>query len=149
MTALQESALIWLAAIVLLLLGLSGYVTSTSTASAKMVEAGGVSDLPVDLTAEVVQILYTKGEIEVVDVREPWEYGAGHIPGARLIPLDDLPTRLDAVPREACVVVVCERGIRSSSAQRLMANVGFDDVHNMVDGMEAWRQRGYDQVTGM
>lgn len=149
MTALQQSALIWLVAILLLLFGLRGYFTSTSTASVEMLETGEELVQTMDLTSEVVQALYTDDEMVVIDVREQWEYDQGHIPGAQLIPIDELPNRLNEVPRGERIVVVCERGIRSDHGKHLLIEEGFENVHNMVDGMEAWRQRGYDQVTGM
>jgi rhodanese-related sulfurtransferase len=104
----------------------------------------GEADLPVDLSHETVQDLHADDEVVVVDVRQPVEYAAGRIPGARLIPLDELPNRLDEVPEDQRVVVVCRSGNRSSSAQRLLADEGFDNVHNMLGGMIAWEGAGYD-----
>ncbi len=113
------------------------------TQDAAMAEVGEV-DLPVDLSYETVQDLHADDEVVIVDVRQPEEYAAGRIPGARLIPLNELPSRLDEVPQDERVVVVCRSGNRSSSAQRLLADGGFDNVHNMLGGMIAWESAGYD-----
>jgi glyoxylase-like metal-dependent hydrolase (beta-lactamase superfamily II)/rhodanese-related sulfurtransferase len=78
----------------------------------------------------------------VVDVREPAEYAAGHVPGAVSIPQADLALRLDDVPRDRDVLVVCEGGIRSVRAARFLKQVGFSKVNNLVGGTSAWRQAG-------
>jgi rhodanese-related sulfurtransferase len=80
----------------------------------------------------------------VLDVREPGEYAAGHIPGALLIPLGELPDRLHEVPEEGPVVVVCRSGNRSGQALRFLRQQGFDNVHNMLGGMLAWQRAGYE-----
>ena len=78
----------------------------------------------------------------VVDVREPKEYAAGHVPGAVSIPQAELALRLEDLPRDRDVLVVCEGGTRSVRAARFLKQVGFANVNNLVGGTSAWRQAG-------
>ena len=82
--------------------------------------------------------------ITVIDVREDFEWDAGHIPGATWIPLGELPERLDEVPTDGPVVMVCRSGNRSSQALNLLQNQGFENAHNMLGGMNAWSAAGYE-----
>ncbi len=100
--------------------------------------------LPVDLTHEAVQRLHVEDEVVIIDVRQEWEYAQGHIPGAQLLPLNELPERLAEVPRDERVVIVCRSGNRSDQARRLLTREGFDSVHNMLGGMQAWQNAGYE-----
>ena len=73
----------------------------------------------------------------MLDVRTPEEWNEYHIPGSTLIPLDQLETRLNEVPKDKDVVVVCRSGNRSLSATRQLASAGFNVV-NLRGGMLAW-----------
>jgi rhodanese-related sulfurtransferase len=126
---------------------LSGEPTSATTV-VKDERASLDETLSIDLSHETVQALHVRDKIVIVDVRQPGEYAAGHIPGARLIPLGELPDRLDEIPQDEHVVVVCRSGNRSGQAQRILAEEGFDYVHNMLGGMNAWQQAGYDVDKG-
>lgn len=97
-----------------------------------------VMDLGLEVNPETVAELNARGTIAVIDVREDWEYQEGHIPGATLIPLGSLPDRVDEIPQDKPVVLVCRSGNRSSQAYRFLTQQGFDNVHNMVGGMIAW-----------
>jgi rhodanese-related sulfurtransferase len=82
----------------------------------------------------------------LVDVRTPGEFQAGHAPGARSVPLDQLPGRL----RETTTgrqVVICESGRRSASAAALLRREGADVV-DVSGGMAAWRSAGLPVVRG-
>jgi rhodanese-related sulfurtransferase len=73
----------------------------------------------------------------LLDVREPEEYVVGHIAGARLIPLGELPRRIHELPRDREILCVCHSGSRSrAAAQQLMA-AGLRSV-NLNGGMLAW-----------
>lgn len=103
-----------------------------------------VEALPESVDAATVQQIYTREHVVIVDVRTQQEYDGGHIPGARLIPLDELPNRLDEIPTDQTVVTVCRSGNRSGQALNLLRREGFDNIHNMAGGMISWRQQGYD-----
>lgn len=79
-----------------------------------------------------------RGAPLVVDVREPWEVELCRIDGAVAIPLGDIARRLDELPRDRALVLVCHHGGRSQHAAMLLAGAGFADVHNLHGGMEAW-----------
>lgn len=81
----------------------------------------------------------TRGEVVLLDVREPNEWAAGHAPGARHISLGDLdPSALDA---GVAVIAICRSGNRSGKAADALAAAGFR-VRNMSGGMNAWQQQG-------
>ncbi len=75
----------------------------------------------------------------VVDVREPFEYEDGHIPGAVLLPLGQLPQRLGELDPERETVLVCRSGSRSGMATAWLRRQGYGNVRNMVGGMLTWR----------
>ncbi|MGH9394094.1 MAG: molybdopterin-synthase adenylyltransferase MoeB, partial [Terriglobales bacterium] len=74
----------------------------------------------------------------VLDVREPHEYQIGHIPGATLIPLGDLPKRLGELQRGRDIVAQCRSGVRSLKAAKLLREAGFPRVRNLKGGILAW-----------
>lgn len=78
------------------------------------------------------------GEYQLLDVRQPKEYEAGHLPGSLLIPLQELPERLGELDREKPVLVYCAVGGRSRAAAQLLAGRDFTDVVNMAGGIRAW-----------
>ena len=74
----------------------------------------------------------------LVDVREPWEFDLCRIEGSRLIPLGELPRRLDELPRERSLVMICHTGRRSQNAAMLLEQAGLSDVQNLKGGVEGW-----------
>ena len=77
----------------------------------------------------------------LLDVRQPEEFRSGHIPGAKLIPLGDLRTRLNELPKNQEILVICRSGNRSLSATRHLASAGYNAV-NIRGGMNAWSNAG-------
>ena len=100
---------------------------------------GGPSVSPTQATQ-----LINREDALVVDVREPGEYGAGHIIGARNVPL----SRLDAGGAEVAkkkdrpVIVYCDTGNRSAKAAATLRGQGFAKVVNLAGGLGAWQQAG-------
>ncbi len=86
-----------------------------------------VSGVPAELPAALT----------VLDVREDAEWAAGHIDGAQHIPLMQIPNRLDELPAESQVLVVCRSGTRSAQATAFLNAHGRDAV-NLAGGMVAW-----------
>ena len=74
----------------------------------------------------------------ILDVRQPAEFERGHLPGAVLLPLPELPFRLDEVPRDRRVFTVCHAGMRSMSAALQLRAAGWEDVVNLAGGTAAW-----------
>ena len=77
----------------------------------------------------------------VIDVREPMEYLDGHVPGARLIPMGQLPGRLEEIDADAPVYVVCASGNRSGAMAELLRRAGFEAV-NVLGGTKSWIASG-------
>ena len=75
----------------------------------------------------------------LLDVRQPEEYAQEHIPGAKLVPLGELPDRIGELDRTRATIVYCRSGKRAGSATGLLMNAGFDDVWNLTGGMLAWQ----------
>src|SRR5438270_5591127 len=83
----------------------------------------------------------------VVDVREPEEWAAGHIPGAKHVPKSYLESRIEgAVPdRSQHVILYCASGNRSAWAARtLLDDLGYEHVESMTGGFTLWKDRGYE-----
>jgi len=82
--------------------------------------------------------------VQILDVREPDEFSGplGHIAGAVLIPLGELPERLDELDKERPIVAVCKVGGRSAQAVHFLKSAGFARLANLPGGMMRWRQEG-------
>jgi sulfur dioxygenase len=91
---------------------------------------------------EVSEKLESASPPLVVDVREPEEFDGelGHIPGAILIPLKDLPARAGELEsqKERTIVVVCRAGVRSTTGAAILTGLGFEHVANLKGGMLDW-----------
>ena len=91
---------------------------------------------------EVVSGLESKAGPLLLDVRTPQEFAQGHLPGALLVPVSEVPGRLAEV-REASqgreVVVYCERGGRAMRAAESLIDGGFQGVGHLEGDMSAWR----------
>ncbi|WP_448071136.1 rhodanese-like domain-containing protein [Georgenia yuyongxinii] len=83
----------------------------------------------------------------VVDVRQPDEYVQGHVPGAELIPLGEVPTRTAALPTNQPVYVICASGNRSLRATEYLRGVGID-AYSVRGGTKGWIGAGQPVVTG-
>ena len=83
----------------------------------------------------------------ILDVREHDEWTQGHIPGATLIPLGELPNRLNEVPKDKTVVVVCRTGHRSAQGRDILLNAGYTTVTSITGGMTQWQLEGYPITT--
>lgn len=77
-------------------------------------------------------------ELVILDVRQPKEYEAGHIPGAKLIPLPDLTERLGEIDSDKETIVYCAIGGRSRVATQMLAGKGFKNIYNLAGGFKAW-----------
>ena len=84
----------------------------------------------------------------ILDVRQPEEWDQVHIPGATLIPLGELQSRLSEVPRDQEVVVVCRSGNRSQEGRNILKNAGYEQVTSMAGGVNQWQAAGYPTVSG-
>jgi len=78
----------------------------------------------------------------VLDVREPAEFAAGHLPNAKNIPASELDKRVGDLPSGKPVLVCCASGARSGRALGLLRKAGHEQVFNLAGGVSAWRQAG-------
>jgi adenylyltransferase/sulfurtransferase len=91
---------------------------------------------------EDAQKLIASGDVDIVDVREPWEYEQGHIPNARLVPLNTLLSSPQAHLKRDNILMVCGVGQRSAVAAEMAAALGYTRVYNLEGGTTGWIQHG-------
>jgi rhodanese-related sulfurtransferase len=84
----------------------------------------------------------TSGDAVLIDVREAWEWEQQRIPGAVLIPLAEIPQRIDEIPDDRDVYVHCRLGGRSGRAVEFLHEHGRPRAVNMIGGIEAWEEAG-------
>jgi rhodanese-related sulfurtransferase/rubrerythrin len=87
-----------------------------------------------------------KGEFLLLDVRQPEEYEAGHIPGAMLIPLGELEARQEELEQDKKIITYCRSGHRSMAAAIALCELGFKDVHHLEGGILNWL---YETISGI
>ncbi len=86
--------------------------------------------------------MLARDSVAVIDVREPHEYNAGHVPDAKLIPVATVYARRDELPRDRDVIFVCAVGQRSALACEMAAAVGLTRLYNLEGGTDAWIKAG-------
>jgi rhodanese-related sulfurtransferase len=94
-----------------------------------------------DYTPQQVAALLARGELQLIDVRQPHEHEAGRIAGGRLVELAEVPAQADTIDRERPLVFYCRSGARSAMATEAFRNAGFD-AHNMAGGLLEWHAAG-------
>ena len=82
----------------------------------------------------------------LLDVRQQDEWDAGHSPDATLVPLGELAARVDEIPTDQSIVVICRSGGRSTKAAEALVAAGYDAV-NLAGGMQAWDAEGLPCIT--
>ena len=78
----------------------------------------------------------------VLDVREPNEFAEMRVEGSLLIPMSELTGRLEEIPRDRPLLVLCLVGGRSARVTAFLRQQGWEDVANVAGGLEAWQQLG-------
>jgi rhodanese-related sulfurtransferase len=104
-----------------------------------------VTDIEVDV--DRLAEAFAAGAV-VIDVRQPEEYVDGHVAGARLIPLGDVVARLDEIPADRTVYVICQSGHRSLKAAKFLRAQGYDAT-SVAGGTKGWIDSGRDVVRGL
>lgn len=94
----------------------------------------------VEITPQELQARLAGGEaLQLIDVRERFEWDVARLPGARLVPFVTLPEALQTLDRERPVVVYCKGGARGRVAASYLADAGFRRVANLAGGIQRWR----------
>jgi rhodanese-related sulfurtransferase len=90
-------------------------------------------------------LLINREDAYIVDVREPDEYAAGHLPDAKNIPVAKLAERIGELEKfkDKPIIVCCASGMRSSKACAELKKQGFEKLFNLTGGIDAWVGAGY------
>ena len=100
------------------------------------------------LTPAAAAELLATTHVDIVDVREADEWTAGHLDGARLVPLDDLRADPEShLARTSAILFVCAKGARSLTAAKLAERFGFAQIYSLDGGTREWARAGYELVT--
>lgn len=142
----RSAGSLWLPFVALLLLAaviLSACGAAPTPAAQVQAAPGRINEISVDQA-------YQKREAGafMLDVRQPEEWEAAHIPDATLIPLGELASRVAEVPKDQEIVVYCRSGNRSQEGARILQQAGFSNVSSMAGGIIQWNAAGYPTVTG-
>ena len=100
--------------------------------------------LPDEISVDQAYELYEEGTF-LLDVRTPEEWQDYHVDGATLIPLDELESRVDELPQDEEIVVVCRSGNRSQAGRDILRQAGIQST-SMAGGLKGWHTAGYPLV---
>lgn len=91
-------------------------------------------------TTELKTMLKDKNQNPIyIDVRTPGEFKSNKIKGFKNMPLNNLSTSMNQLPKDRQIVIICQSGARSSAAYRQLSSAGFTDLVNVRGGMSQWR----------
>lgn len=102
---------------------------------------------PAEVSVQEARELAQNGAF-FLDVRTQEEWNEVHAEGATLIPLDQLEGRVNEVPKDQQVVIICRSGNRSAQARDLLRRYGFTQVTSVAGGTNDWRAAGFPTVSG-
>ena len=102
------------------------------------VQAGRHSGVREVAPRELAARMQRGDPLDVVDVREPYEWRIGRIEGARMIPLGRIGASMAELPRDREIVLYCHHGVRSLAAAEFLVSQGFDGVWNLSGGIDRW-----------
>ena len=106
-----------------------------------------INALPAEINTELAYQKYEEGAF-LLDVRTPEEWVTYHVPGATLIPLDELEARVSEVPTDQEVIVICNSGNRSQVGRDILLQAGHTSVTSIAGGIIGWDTAGHPTVTG-
>ena len=117
-----------------------GIIALFILALAATVLAAGYRDIR---AAEARNLLATKKNAYLLDVRTPDEFRQGRLQGAVLIPINEVERRIGEIPRNRPIVVYCAVGSRSGLVAAFLAQKGYREVYNVTDGIVGWYRNGF------
>lgn len=91
-----------------------------------------------NITVQEAKDKFNDKSVQFIDVRTPGEFKANHRPQFKNIPLSNLLGKIDKLDKNKEVVVICQSGMRSSKAAKLLKKQGFEKIYNVKGGMSAW-----------
>jgi rhodanese-related sulfurtransferase len=139
----QKPNLTWLwVGLGLLVVVIIGVLWFNSGASRSAKSSPSPAVASVEISAAQAYAKYQQGAF-FLDVRSQDEYTQFHIKGSRLIPLDQLPNRVNELPKDKEVVVVCLTGHRSLNGTAILQQAGFQQVFCLSGGLQAWMNANY------
>ncbi|MGH7908326.1 MAG: ThiF family adenylyltransferase, partial [Thermodesulfobacteriota bacterium] len=100
----------------------------------------GESDLEITVD-EFSNLLNVRKDVVILDVREPHEYEICHINGSKLIPLSELPSRVNELDTADEIIAHCHHGVRSLRAIKFLRSMGFKKVKSLKGGIDVWAQK--------
>lgn len=117
-----------------------GIIVTLVLALAATVLAAGFRDIR---ATEAKGLLAANKNVYLLDVRTPAEFSQGRIPGAVLIPVNEVERRIGEIPRNRPVVVYCAVGSRSGFVAGFLSQKGYREVYNVTDGIVGWYRNGF------
>lgn len=140
--------LLSLALLSVMLLALLAGCTAQPSTSQIGVSVGESQDesLPSTISIDEAATKYTAGAF-VLDVRQPEEWNEVHIPNTTLIPLGELEQRVNELPKDQPIIVICRSGNRSTTGRDILLKAGFNAT-SVTGGVNKWKAAGYPTTTG-
>ena len=96
------------------------------------------------ISVDEAKEMIDRGDVQVIDTREPYEHHDGHVPGSINIPHMATLPRNTELARDRPIVFICGSGPRSAVAAEFAAAVGLNELYNVEGGTRAWREAGYE-----
>jgi rhodanese-related sulfurtransferase len=88
--------------------------------------------------SDLAQLRRDRTAYRVLDIREPWEVAVCSLPDSLCIPMQQVPRKIDSLPRDGMLVVLCHHGMRSATVANFLRQNGFDNACNLAGGIDAW-----------
>ncbi len=128
----------------LLLVACGGASSSSATTSEApvVVAEGEALSLPRDIDVQTVAKFQARDDVFILDVREQWEYDAGHLSDVAHIPIGEVSKRLNEIPSDKSVIIYCATGNRSNQVTTFLEQNRYTNIHNMLGGISAWQSNG-------
>jgi rhodanese-related sulfurtransferase len=141
--ARRSRSLFWVS--VFLALAVAAVLVGVAVSGQMAREAKGLASLPAEIDVQEAYDLYREG-VFLLDVRTQGEWDELHVPNTTLIPLDELESRLNELPKDQEIVVMCRSGNRSQAGREILLNAGFADTTSMAGGIIDWKSAGFPTV---
>jgi rhodanese-related sulfurtransferase len=137
---------LWLALAVMVVVIVIGLVVFSQTTKQSSASSGATTNYPPEISLSEAVAKRDTGAF-ILDVRTQSEWNEYHVPGSTLIPLDTLASRINEVPRDKEIIVVCRSGNRSAQGRDILRNAGFATVTSLTGGLSNWKAQGYPTVS--